>query len=105
MAGATLPRHLVDEKKTDVVGKTESNLTSEVAGGEDGDEPSDEERQVLRRIGDSMPVATWLVAIIELSERFTFYGCQGLFQNYIQRPFDGSEGRGALGLGHEGATG
>lgn len=25
-------------------------------------------------------------------------------QNYIQRPLDGSEGRGALGLGHQGAT-
>jgi POT family proton-dependent oligopeptide transporter len=39
-----------------------------------------------------------------LCERFTFYGCQGLFQNYIQRPLDGSLGRGALGRGHQTAT-
>jgi POT family proton-dependent oligopeptide transporter len=45
-----------------------------------------------------------LVAIVELSERFTFYGCQGLFQNYVQRPLDGSLGRGALGQGHQTAT-
>jgi POT family proton-dependent oligopeptide transporter len=29
----------------------------------------------------------------------------GLFQNYVQRPLDGSQGRGALGMGHQGATG
>jgi POT family proton-dependent oligopeptide transporter len=35
-----------------------------------------------------------------------FHLHQGLIkiQNYIQRPLDGSEGRGALGLGHRGAT-
>lgn len=41
---------------------------------------------------------------MELCERFTFYGCQGLFQNYVQRPLDGSLGRGALGQGHMSAT-
>ena len=29
----------------------------------------------------------------------------GLFQNYANLPLDGSQGRGALGLGHQGATG
>jgi POT family proton-dependent oligopeptide transporter len=43
--------------------------------------------------------------MVELSERFTYYGVSGIFQNYIQRPLDGSEGRGALGMGHQGATG
>jgi len=55
-------------------------------------------------VGESLPIACWLVAVIELSERFAFYGCQGLFQNYIQRPLDGSLGRGALGQGHQTAT-
>lgn len=44
------------------------------------------------------------MAIVELSERFTFYGAQGLFQNYIQRPLDGSLERGALGQKHQTAT-
>ncbi|KAG4422220.1 hypothetical protein IFR04_004600 [Cadophora malorum] len=70
----------------------------------DDEEPNDHEKQTLRRIGENLPIAAWLVAIIELSERFTFYGCQGLFQNYVQRPLDGSLGRGALGRGHQTAT-
>jgi POT family proton-dependent oligopeptide transporter len=49
------------------------------------------------KVAEHLPVSTWLVAVVELCERFTFYGCQGLFQNYIQRPLDGSLGRGALG--------
>jgi POT family proton-dependent oligopeptide transporter len=49
-------------------------------------------------VAEHLPVSTWLVAIVELCERFTYYGCQGLFQNYIQRPLDGSLGRGALGM-------
>ncbi|KAF2682537.1 di/tri peptide transporter 2 [Lentithecium fluviatile CBS 122367] len=77
----------------------------------DGDEPLDgvlpteEERKSLRHVGEPLPKAAFLVAIVELCERFTYYGASGLFQNYIQRPLDGSEGRGALGMGHKGATG
>lgn len=59
----------------------------------------------MRHVGESLPFAVFLVAIIELCERFTYYGCQGIFQNYVQRPLDGSEGPGALGMGHQGATG
>jgi POT family proton-dependent oligopeptide transporter len=71
----------------------------------DGVFPTEEERKTLRHIGDPLPKAAFLVAVVELCERFTYYGAQGLFQNYIQRPLDGSEGRGALGMGHKGATG
>ena len=42
---------------------------------------------------------------MELCERFTFYGASGIFQNYIARPRSGELGRGALGMGHQGATG
>ncbi|KAA8564810.1 hypothetical protein EYC84_010581 [Monilinia fructicola] len=68
------------------------------------EEPTEEEKASLRRVGDSLPMAAWLVAIVELCERFSYYGCVGLFQNYIQRPLDGSLGRGALGMGHRTAT-
>ncbi|EGD83934.2 uncharacterized protein TERG_00215 [Trichophyton rubrum CBS 118892] len=71
----------------------------------DGEEPTESEKFNLRHIGESLPLSAWLVAVVELCERFTYYGMNGLFQNYIQRPFDGSEGVGALGLGHQGATG
>lgn len=71
----------------------------------DGGEPTEEEKQTLKHVAERLPLSAWLVAIVELSERFTYYGMSGLFQNYVQRPYDGSQGRGALGLGHRGATG
>ncbi|KAK7533945.1 putative MFS peptide transporter Ptr2 [Phyllosticta citribraziliensis] len=71
----------------------------------DGEEPSDDDKRHLRKVGESLPVSAFLIAFVELCERFTYYGMGGLFQNYIQRPFDGSQGRGALGMGHQGATG
>jgi POT family proton-dependent oligopeptide transporter len=70
-----------------------------------GERPTEEEKRTLRRVGDPLPKAAFLVAVVELCERFTYYGASGIFQNYVQRPLDGSKGRGALGLGHQGATG
>lgn len=71
----------------------------------EGEQPTEHEKSTLRHVGESLPFAVFLVAIIELCERFTYYGCQGIFQNYVQRPLDGSLGPGALGMGHQGATG
>lgn len=71
----------------------------------DGEEPTDDEKRSLRHIAENLPISAWLVAVVELCERFTYYGMSGLFQNYVLRPFDGSQGRGALGMGHKGATG
>ncbi|KAF2013328.1 peptide transporter PTR2-A [Aaosphaeria arxii CBS 175.79] len=70
-----------------------------------GEIPTAEEKKTLRHVGEPLPYAAFLVAIVELCERFTYYGASGLFQNYIARPRDGSDGRGALGMGHQGATG
>jgi POT family proton-dependent oligopeptide transporter len=71
----------------------------------DGEEPTAEEAKNLRHVAENLPVSAWLVAIVELCERFTYYGMSGLFQNYVNNPLDGSKGRGALGMGHQGATG
>ncbi|KYK55291.1 POT family protein [Drechmeria coniospora] len=71
----------------------------------DGDEPNEYEKQHLRRVGENLPVSAFLIAIVELTERFTYYGAQGLFQNYISNPADGSNGARGLGLGHQAATG
>lgn len=64
----------------------------------DGNEPTEEELRTLKHVAESLPISAWLVAVVELCERFSYYGMQGLFQNYIQRPLDGSLGRGALGM-------
>ncbi|EQL36884.1 POT family proton-dependent oligopeptide transporter [Blastomyces dermatitidis ATCC 18188] len=71
----------------------------------DGEEPTEHEKATLQHVAENLPFSAWLVAGVELAERFTYYGMNGLFQNYVQRPFDGSLGRGALGLGRQGATG
>ncbi|PGH15426.1 hypothetical protein AJ79_02402 [Helicocarpus griseus UAMH5409] len=100
--GVELQQTLADEKKLDVVDLTsdkEHNPTP------DGEEPTEYEKQTLQHIPENLPFSAWLVAAVELSERFTYYGMNGLFQNYIQRPYDGSLGRGALGMGRQGATG
>ncbi|KAF2436768.1 PTR2-domain-containing protein [Tothia fuscella] len=71
----------------------------------DGEEPTLEEKHTLRHVGEYLPARVWLVAVVELCERFTYYGMQGLFQNYVSHKKDGSEGAKGLGLGHVGATG
>ncbi|KAF1969841.1 di/tri peptide transporter 2 [Bimuria novae-zelandiae CBS 107.79] len=95
-----------DEKEAALDSLSHSpSVVEEDDGFNDGEVPTEEEKKTLRRIGDPVPKAAFLVAIVELCERFTYYGASGLFQNYIQRPLDGSEGPGALGMGHQGATG
>ncbi|KAI5287472.1 hypothetical protein KEM54_005979 [Ascosphaera aggregata] len=125
---ADIHRHLEPELKKDIIGAPlDSNdsdpehgtihqvseglkgneLDAETGDGSetpDGQEPTDYEKRTLVHVGERLPLSAFLVAIVELCERFTYYGMQGLFQNYIQRPLDGPE-RGALGMGHQGATG
>lgn len=71
----------------------------------DGDEPTEEEKVALVHVAETLPASAWLVAIIEFCERFTYYGVSGIFQNYIQQPYDRSNGvPGALDMGHQAAT-
>ncbi|KAF2636209.1 PTR2-domain-containing protein [Massarina eburnea CBS 473.64] len=111
LAGGDLPAHtIVDEKAAHHTASSTSPSEKGVVIDHDdepmdGEFPTAEERRTLRHVGEPLPKAAFLVAIVELCERFTYYGASGLFQNYIQRPRDGSEGVGALGMGHRGATG
>lgn len=85
--------------------KTAFDDVKDVSPTPDGQEPTEEEKVSLRHVAENLPISAWLVAVVELCERFTYYGMSGLFQNYVQHPLDGSQGRGALGMGHQGATG
>ena len=49
----------------------------------DGDEPTAEDLALLRRVPDKLPWSAFLVAIVELCERFAYYGLSGPFQNYM----------------------
>lgn len=99
----------LDEKRPisshDSTSSPDVRVPSEDDDGLGGVAPTEEEKKNLRHIGEPLPKAAFLVAIVELCERFTYYGASGLFQNFVKKPLDGSEGRGALGMGHQGATG
>ncbi|OAX77526.1 hypothetical protein ACJ72_08175 [Emergomyces africanus] len=67
-------------------------------------EVPEEELRILRRIPDKIPWTAFLVAAVELCERFTYYGLSGPFQNYIQNPYKGPGVPGAIGKGQSAAT-
>lgn len=98
----------IDEKKnaSDVHAPVDpvSHSGSEEGETPVGGTPNQYEQQTLRRVGEWLPFGVFLVAVIELCERFTYYGCQGLFQNYVSNPQKPGPEYG-LDLGHEGATG
>ncbi|KAK2755045.1 hypothetical protein FQN54_006573 [Arachnomyces sp. PD_36] len=54
----------------------------------------------LRRVPDRLPFVAILIIIVELGERFVYFGLSGPMQNYINNPYDpGSDLPGALGRG------
>ncbi|PTB71602.1 hypothetical protein M440DRAFT_1343772 [Trichoderma longibrachiatum ATCC 18648] len=71
----------------------------------DGEEPSDYERRTLRRVGENLPASAFLIAVVELMERFTYYGASGLFQNYISNGKNDTSDSPGLGMGGQAATG
>ena len=63
----------------------------------EGREPTEEELATLRKVADHLPLSAFIVALVELCERFTYYGLSGPFQNYIQyHPYD-TPVRGGIG--------
>lgn len=71
----------------------------------DGGEPTEEECETLRKVSDKIPWSAFLIAVVELCERFSYYGLSGPFQNYMENDKHSTNPRGAIGLGQSGATG
>ncbi|PPQ64967.1 hypothetical protein CVT24_008155 [Panaeolus cyanescens] len=76
--------------------------------------PTEEEKATLRRIPDTIPWNAYLIAVVELAERFSFYGSSVVFTNFIQQGLPpgshtgagGLNGQaGALGMGQRASTG
>ncbi|KAJ7501461.1 peptide transporter PTR2A [Mycena galericulata] len=68
--------------------------------------PTEEERETLRRVTDAIPWNAYLIAIVELAERFSFYGSSVVFTNFIQFPLPvGSHTGAGLRDGQSGALG
>ncbi|KAF7340570.1 Peptide transporter PTR2A [Mycena sanguinolenta] len=103
-----------DEKKSESAPPDSSN-EYELDGIHDGlIFPTEEERATLRRVPDSIPWNAYLIAFVELAERFSFYGSSVVFTNFIQQPLpEGSRTgagfthgvSGALGMGQRASTG
>lgn len=79
---------------------------------EDGSEyPTQEEIDTRRHVPFTLPARTWLVCVIELCERFCYYGVSGIFNNYISNPYGsgapytGDNLPGAIGRGSAFASG
>lgn len=59
--------------------------------------PTEEERKILRKVYDSIPVAAWSLCVVELAERASYYGVKAVFNNYMQFPLPtGGPGTGAI---------
>ncbi|KAF5366603.1 hypothetical protein D9758_008971 [Tetrapyrgos nigripes] len=76
--------------------------------------PTEEERLTLRRVSDTIPWPAYLICVVEMAERFSYYGCSVVFTNFIQQSLPdgsrtgagGAEGQaGALGRGQQTSTG
>ncbi|KAK6460692.1 POT family-domain-containing protein [Scheffersomyces coipomensis] len=70
---------------------------------DEGREPTLEEMKTLRHVSDKIPLRCWLVAVVELAERFSYYGLSAPFQNYMQNTPEDTP-KGVLGLNQQGAT-
>lgn len=70
-----------------------------------GSIPTPEDLLFLPKVADSLPYGAFLVAVVELCERFAYYGLSGPFQNYIANGYNDANGLpGALGLKQARAT-
>ncbi|RGP59298.1 pot family proton-dependent oligopeptide transporter [Fusarium sporotrichioides] len=122
VAAAGLHAEMIDEKRASMAAERRSSVVTDPqapaaavsAGGvtADGQFPTPEEMQSLRRIANKIPMKLFSIAFIELCERFSYYGCTVVFTNFIQQPLPpGSttgaddEQPGALGMGQRASTG
>ncbi|KAA8895246.1 MFS peptide transporter [Sphaerosporella brunnea] len=80
----------------------------------DGSLPTEEELTTLRRVSGPVPWTAYTIGLVELCERFSYYGTTAVFVNFIQRDLPpgsvtgagGHEGQsGALGMGQRASTG
>lgn len=57
-----------------------SHDSTVITSSQDGEEPTDSEKEALRRVSDRLPISAWFVAVVELAERFSYYGLSGPFR-------------------------
>lgn len=70
--------------------------------------PTEEERSTLRKISDTIPYVSYVLCVVEIAERASYYGVKTVFNNFMQFPLpEGGNGSGAVPKsnpnGHAGA--
>lgn len=88
----------------DQVVSVKPDMAKNVVVGLDGEEPTTGDLTTLRRVSDNIPIGGFLIAVVEMTERFAYYGLSAPFQNYMQNDLDDPLLPGALGLGQSTAT-
>ncbi|CAK7896754.1 peptide transporter Ptr2p [[Candida] anglica] len=63
--------------------------------------PTPTETKTLRRVLGHAPYAVYLLCLIELAERGSYYGVQGCLANFVQRPLPAGNNTGAPPKGSE----
>ncbi|KAK0444239.1 PTR2-domain-containing protein [Desarmillaria tabescens] len=102
VVGAESAKIDYDKVHADEVSSTEKGVFSEneLDGIHDDLEfPTEEEINTLRRVSDTIPWSAYLIAIVEIAERFSFYGSTVVFTNFIQQPLPEGSHTGAAGAG------
>lgn len=62
--------------------------------------PTEEESRTLRKVADSIPMTAYMLCVVELAERATYYGVNTVFSNFMQYPLpEGGSGSGATPAG------
>ncbi|KAL1745382.1 POT family-domain-containing protein [Schizophyllum fasciatum] len=89
--------------------KKDHNILHTVAiteADEDGRAPTPEEKVTLRHVSAPIPWSSYVVCVVELAERASYYGVSGVFTNFIQRPLPaGGNGAGAPAPGTQASAG
>ena len=60
---------------------------SVVIDGEEYPLPTLEEAATLRKVADTIPRTAYMLCIVELAERASYYGVQTVFSNFMQYPY------------------
>ncbi|GKT49480.1 peptide transporter PTR2 [Colletotrichum spaethianum] len=90
----------MEDTKYNTTGPEEAQVQPEAPA-----KPPTSQWEGLRRVPDKLPTVALLILVVELGERFTYFGLSGPIQNYINNPYDPtSDLPGALGRGQAVAT-
>ncbi|KAK7691936.1 hypothetical protein QCA50_005341 [Cerrena zonata] len=98
---ATIEKKAVEDHALEKVSSSEksdyeSDHSDKIIEGSEG--VTEHEYATLRKVSDTLPYASFLVAFVEFAERWTYYGTTNSFNNYIRAPLPPGSTTGAVPL-------